>query len=230
MNEDIKKALEVLKNGGVILYPTDTIWGIGCDATNEEAVEKLYAIKQRDKNKPMLVLLDNPGKLQSYIQDVPDIAWDLIDLSEKPLTIVFQNAKNIAPSLINSDGTLGIRITNEDFSRNLCMRFRRPIVATSANIAGQTVPENFGDIDPDIINLVDYVVEYRQEEMYKQTPSSIIKLGSNGEIDVIRKQKINSQFSRDKYFNESIYRNALLMTINKIRAKSTNCPKNIVVL
>lgn len=187
MNEDIKKAIEVLREGGIILYPTDTIWGIGCDATNEEAVEKLYAIKHRDKSKSMLILLDNPGKLQAYIQDVPDIAWDLFDLTDKPLTIIFENAKNLAPNLINSDGTIGIRITNEDFSRNLCMRFRKPIVSTSANIAGQDAPQNFNDIDPEIIDMVDYVVEYRQDEMYKQTPSSIIKLGSSGEIDIIRK-------------------------------------------
>ena len=187
MNEDIKKAIEVLREGGIILYPTDTIWGIGCDATNEEAVEKLYAIKHRDKSKSMLILLDNPGKLQAYIQDVPDIAWDLFDLADKPLTIIFENAKNLAPNLINSDGTIGIRITNEDFSRNLCMRFRKPIVSTSANIAGQDAPQNFNDIDPEIIDMVDYVVEYRQDEMYKQTPSSIIKLGSSGKIDIIRK-------------------------------------------
>lgn len=187
MNEDIKKAIEVLREGGIILYPTDTIWGIGCDATNEEAVEKLYAIKHRDKSKSMLILLDNPGKLQAYIQDVPDIAWDLFDLADKPLTIIFENAKNLAPNLINSDGTIGIRLTNEDFSRNLCMRFRKPIVSTSANIAGQDAPQNFNDIDPEIIDMVDYVVEYRQDEMYKQTPSSIIKLGSSGEIDIIRK-------------------------------------------
>ena len=187
MNEDIKKAIEVLREGGIILYPTDTIWGIGCDATNEEAVEKLYAIKHRDKSKSMLILLDNPGKLQAYIQDVPDIAWDLFDLTDKPLTIIFENAKNLASNLINSDGTIGIRITNEDFSRNLCMRFRKPIVSTSANIAGQDAPQNFNDIDPEIIDMVDYVVKYRQDEMYKQTPSSIIKLGSSGEIEIIRK-------------------------------------------
>ena len=187
MNEDIKKAIEVLKQGGIILYPTDTIWGIGCDATNEEAVEKLYAIKQRDKSKSMLILLDNPVKVQTYINDVPEIAWDLIDLAEKPLTIIFNEAKNLAPNLINKDGTIGIRITAEDFSRNLCMRFRKPIVSTSANITGQEAPLNFNQIDPQIIDLVDYVVEYRQDEIYKQTPSSIIKLGSSGEIEIIRK-------------------------------------------
>ncbi len=187
MNEDIKKALEVLKQGGIILYPTDTIWGIGCDATNEEAVEKLYAIKQRDRSKSMLILLDNPAKLQTYVQEVPDIAWDLIDLTDKPLTIIFNDAKNLAPNLINNDGTIGIRITAEDFSRSLCMRFRKPIVSTSANITGQTAPQNFNQIDPEIIDLVDYVVEYRQNEMHKQTPSSIIKLEPNGNINIIRK-------------------------------------------
>jgi L-threonylcarbamoyladenylate synthase len=187
MNEDIKKAIEVLKQGGIILYPTDTIWGIGCDATNEEAVEKLYAIKQRDKSKSMLILLDNPIKLQTYIQEVPDIAWDLIDLTDKPLTIILDGAKNLATNLISNDGSIGIRITAEDFSRELCMRFRKPIVSTSANITGQPTPQSFNQIDPQILELVDYVVEYRQNEMSKQTPSSIIKLEANGNINIIRK-------------------------------------------
>lgn len=187
MNEDIKKAIEVLKEGGIILYPTDTIWGIGCDATNEEAVEKLYAIKQRDKSKSMLILLDNPVKLQTYIQEVPDVAWDLIDLTDKPLTIILDGAKNLATNLISNDGSIGIRITAEDFSRELCMRFRKPIVSTSANITGQPTPQSFNQIDSQILELVDYVVEYRQNEMSKQTPSSIIKLETNGNINIIRK-------------------------------------------
>lgn len=187
MNEDIKKALEVLKQGGIILYPTDTIWGVGCDATNEKAVEKLYAIKQRDKSKSMLILLDNPAKLQTYIQEVPDIAWDLIDLTDKPLTIIFNGAKNLAANLISNDGSIGIRITDEEFSRELCMRFRKPIVSTSANITGQTSPQNFNQINPEVIDLVDYVVEYRQSDINKQSPSSIIKLEANGNINIIRK-------------------------------------------
>ncbi|MGV8962162.1 MAG: L-threonylcarbamoyladenylate synthase [Candidatus Saccharimonadaceae bacterium] len=187
MNEDIIKAIEVLKQGGIILYPTDTIWGIGCDATNEKAVEKIHAIKQREKNKSMLILLDNPVKLQTYIQDVPDIAWDLIELADKPLTIIFNGAKNLASNLISTDGTIGIRITSEDFSRELCKRFRKPIVSTSANISGKTAPQKFNEIDPEILELVDYVVEYRQNEMAKQTPSSIIKLATNGTIEIIRK-------------------------------------------
>lgn len=187
MNEDLRKAIEVLKQGGIILYPTDTIWGIGCDATNEEAVEKLYTIKRREKDKSMLILLDNPVKLQTYIQEVPDIAWDLIDLTDKPLTIIFNGAKNLATNLINKDGTIGIRITSEDFSRDLCRRFRKPIVSTSANITGNTPPQNFNQIDPEIIEMVDYVVEYRQNEIFKQMPSSILKLATNGNIEIIRK-------------------------------------------
>lgn len=187
MNEDLRKAIEVLKQGGIILYPTDTIWGIGCDATNEEAVEKLYTIKRREKDKSMLILLDNPVKLQTYIQEVPDIAWDLIDLTDKPLTIIFNGAKNLATNLINKDGTIGVRITSEDFSRDLCRRFRKPIVSTSANITGNTPPQNFNQIDPEIIEMVDYVVEYRQNEIFKQMPSSILKLATNGNIEIIRK-------------------------------------------
>lgn len=187
MNEDIKKAFEVLKQGGVILYPTDTIWGLGCDATNEEAVEKLYAIKKRERNKSMLIMLDNPAKLQTYVEDVPEIAWDLIDLTDKPLTIIFNGAKNLAKNLICDDGTIGIRITSENFSRGLCNRFRKPIVSTSANFTGDATPQSFNQINPEIIDIVDYVVEYRQNEMMKQTPSSIIKLAANGNIDIIRK-------------------------------------------
>ena len=187
MNEDLKKAIEVLKEGGVILYPTDTIWGIGCDATNEESVEKLYAIKKRDKEKSMLILLDNPIKLQTYIQEVPEIAWDLIDLTDKPLTIIFEGAKNLATNLINEDKTIGIRITSEDFSRELCKNFRKPIVSTSANFSGKPSPQNFTKIDPDLIELVDYVVEYRQNELGEQISSSIIKLATNGNIEIIRK-------------------------------------------
>lgn len=187
MNEDLKKAIETLKQGGIIIYPTDTIWGMGCDATNEEAVEKLYAIKKRERNKSMLILLDNPAKLQTYVQDVPDIAWDLIDLTDKPLTIIFEGAKNLAPNLICDDGTIGIRITSENFSQELCKRFRKPIVSTSANFSGMPSPQNFIQIDSEIIDSVDYVVVYRQSEMMQQVPSSIIKLKANGNIDIIRK-------------------------------------------
>jgi L-threonylcarbamoyladenylate synthase len=187
MNNDIKKAVEVLRSGGVILYPTDTIWGLGCDATNKEAVDRIYRIKQRDDSKSMLVLIDNPAKLNSYIDTVPEIAWDLIDVSDKPLTIIYPGAKNLADNLVADNGTIGIRITNEEFSRNLCQRFRLPLVSTSANISGRPAPGNFNEIEQEIIDQVDYVVEYRQDDLSKAAPSGIIKLGVSGEITVIRK-------------------------------------------
>lgn len=187
MNQDIKKATEVLRNGGVILYPTDTIWGIGCDATNEEAVKRVYEIKQRDDSKSMLVLLDNPVKLQSFVEEVPDIAWDLIDLADKPLTIIYDNARNLAPNLIAEDGSIGIRITDEEFSMKLCQQFRKPIVSTSANISGTPAPALFREISEEIKEAVDYIVEYRQNDNQKAKPSSIMKLSKTGTIEIIRK-------------------------------------------
>lgn len=187
MQEDIKKAIEVLKSGGIILYPTDTIWGIGCDATNEEAVKRIYELKQRDDSKSMLVLLDNPAKLQTYVQEVPDIAWDLIELTDKPLTIIYEGAKNLATNLIATDGSIGIRITDELFSRELCKQFRKPIVSTSANISGDPSPSRFSNISPVIKNSVDYVVNYRQKENVEVKPSGILRLGKNGTIQIIRK-------------------------------------------
>lgn len=187
MYEDIKKATEVLKNGGVILYPTDTIWGIGCDATNEEAVKRVYEIKQRSDSKSMLVLLDNPVKIQSFVEEMPDIAWDLIELTDKPLTIIYDDARHLAPNLIAEDGSIGIRITDEEFSMKLCQQFRKPIVSTSANISGTTAPALFREISEDIIEAVDYVVEYRQNDNQKSKPSSIMKISKDGTIQIIRK-------------------------------------------
>lgn len=187
MNDDIKKALEVLKSGGVILYPTDTIWGIGCDATNPEAVKRVYEIKQREDCKAMLVLMENPNRLNSYVDEVPEIAWDLIDTNDKPMTLIYPGAKNLASNLINSDGTIGIRISNEEFTQNLIQRFRKPIVSTSANISGDPSPANFSEINEKLKELVDYVVEYRQDDMSKASASSIIKIGVGGEIQILRK-------------------------------------------
>lgn len=186
MQDDVQKASQIMKQGGVILYPTDTIWGIGCDATKEEAVKKVYAIKQRKDNKSMLVLLDNPAKLSIYVEKVPDIAWDLIELSERPLTIIYDGAKNLAPSLIAEDGSIGIRITNEVFSKELCKQFGKPIVSTSANISGKPSPASFKDIEEEIKKAVDYIVTFRQKENTKSVPSSIIKLKKNGTIQIIR--------------------------------------------
>lgn len=186
MNEEIKKAFDVLVAGGLILYPTDTIWGIGCDATNEAAVKKVYELKKRVDSKALITLLDAPVKLEYYIDGVPEIAWDLIELADKPLTIIYDNARNLASNLIAEDGSVAIRITNERFSHELCKRFRKAIVSTSANISGQPSPSNFGEISDEIKNGVDYIVDFRQQEMAKSKPSSIIKLGKNGEVKIIR--------------------------------------------
>lgn len=186
IEEDIKKACEVMRNGGVILYPTDTIWGIGCDATNEETVKKVYDLKKRADNKAMLVLIDNPVKLQTYVEDVPEIAWDLIEASDKPLTIIYDKGKNLAANLLGDNGSIGIRVSKEQFSRDLCFRFRKPLVSTSANVSGEPSPANFSEISEAIKNGVDYIVQYRQDDLSKAAPSSIIKLGEGGLFQIIR--------------------------------------------
>ncbi len=187
MHDDIKKALEVLKNGGIILYPTDTIWGIGCDATNENAVEKIYKIKKREDSKSMLVLMENPALLERYVDDVPEIAWDLVEVATTPLTVIYPNAKNLAKNLVADDGSIGIRFTKEAFTTQLLQRFRKPLVSTSANISGEKSPAFFDEISEDIKNQVDYIVEFRQNDTTPANPSSIIKLGAGGRIDIIRK-------------------------------------------
>jgi L-threonylcarbamoyladenylate synthase len=186
MIDDIKAALEVLQKGGVILYPTDTIWGIGCDACNAEAVKRIYEIKNRIDSKSMLVLMENPALLDRYVDEVPEIAFDLIELTDKPLTIIYDGAKNLAKNLIAEDGSIGIRITAEAFSSELIRRFKRPIVSTSANIGGKPSPSCFDDIEQEIIDAVDYVVKYRQDDTKESSPSSIMKLGRGGEIKIIR--------------------------------------------
>ncbi|MEI7524115.1 MAG: L-threonylcarbamoyladenylate synthase [Mariniphaga sp.] len=186
-NDDIVKAVEVLRSGGIILYPTDTIWGIGCDATNPEAVSRIYEIKQRVDAKSMLILMENPNLLNSYISEVPEIAWDLIEVADTPLTIIYPGAKNLATNLFAADGSIGIRITSEPFTQQLIQRFRKPVVSTSANISGQKSPQNFSEISGEILRLMDYVVEYRQDDQSRSNPSGIIKLGVGGQIEVIRK-------------------------------------------
>lgn len=186
MNEEIKKACQVMSEGGVILYPTDTIWGIGCDATNEEAVRRVYAIKQRVDSKAMLVLVDSQAKIDFYVKEVPPIAWDILDMADKPLTIIYDGARNLAQNLLAEDGSVGIRITAEEFSKQLCFRFRKAIVSTSANISGQPSPANFSEISEEIKSQVDYIVNYRQNEKGKPKPSGILKLGQGGLVKVIR--------------------------------------------
>ncbi len=186
INDDIRKACEVMEKGGIILYPTDTIWGIGCDATNEEAVKRIFEIKHRSDSKAMLVLTDSAAKLNYYVKEVNDVAWDLIELSDKPMTIIYDGARNLAKNLIAEDGSVGIRITNEAFSKQLCQRFRKAIVSTSANISGTPSPANFSEISEEIKKAVDYIVESRRDEKIEAKPSSIIKLSAKGEIKIIR--------------------------------------------
>ncbi len=187
MHDDIKKALEVLKNGGVVLYPTDTIWGIGCDATNPEAVKRIYQIKKREDSKSMLVLMENPALLDRYVEEVPEVAWDLIEITTTPLTVIYLGAKNLAKNLIAEDGSIGIRFTKEAFTSQLLQRLRRPLVSTSANISGEKSPAFFDEISDEIKDAVDYIVEFRQDDTTVAQPSSIIKLGPGGQIDILRK-------------------------------------------
>jgi L-threonylcarbamoyladenylate synthase len=203
--EDIKNAVKVLREGGVILYPTDTIWGIGCDATNAEAVKRVYDIKQRDDSKALICLVDSDARLQRYVRNVPDVAWQLIDSLTggqtpcetgtsqgvcppvRPTTLILDGAINLAPNLIAEDGSIALRITNEPFSKELCYRFQKALVSTSANISGEPAAQNYCDIDPRIIEQVDYVCWTRRQEHKPHQPSSIIRLRQDGEVEIIRK-------------------------------------------
>lgn len=185
--EDIKNAIEVMKQGGVILYPTDTVWGIGCDATNAEAVAKVYKIKKRDDSKALICLVDSDARLQRYVRNVPNIAWDILDIATKPTTIILDGAINLAPNLIAEDGSIALRITKEPFSHELCYRFQKPLVSTSANISGEPAAANYNDISQELIDAVDYVCFSRRQEHKPHTPSSIIKLKEDGEVTIIRK-------------------------------------------
>ncbi len=187
LKSEIDRALKVLKDGGTILYPTDTIWGIGCDATNSNAVDKIFRIKQRPDAKSMLVLLDDANRLPSYIEEVPDIAWELIDVSDTPLTLIYPGARNLASNLAGKDGSIGIRITKDPFCNQLIRQFRRPLVSTSANISGKTPPAIFDDIHPGIRKAVDHIVNWRKDELTPAVPSSIIKLEVDGRFTIIRK-------------------------------------------
>lgn len=184
--EDIRRAVEVMNQGGVILYPTDTIWGLGCDATNPEAVKRIYEIKQRTDAKALISLVDSETKVQFYVKEVPEVAWDVMELSEKPMTVVFDGGRNLAPNLLAEDGSVAIRITKEAFSKELCMRMKRAVVSTSANISGQPAPRCFSEISEEIKKAVDYICTSRQDEPPTQTASSIIKLGAGGEVTIIR--------------------------------------------
>ena len=184
--DEVKKAVEVMRAGGVILYPTDTVWGIGCDATNPEAVKKVYEIKRRSDSKALICLVDSDVRLQRYVRNVADVTWDMIELSEKPLTVIFDKVNGLAPNLIAEDGSAGLRITREEVSKELCYRFQKPIVSTSANISGEPTPLTFDDISDEIKEAVDYVVKYNRQCREKRKPSSIIKMNANGQFTIIR--------------------------------------------
>ena len=187
ISDDIKKSCDVLRQGGLILYPTDTIWGIGCDATNNEAVECVYALKRRADHKAMLVLIDSPDHLPYYVSEVPSMAWELIALADKPLTIIYPEGRQLAPRLFGEDRSIGIRITNELFSKKLIEQFRKPLVSTSANISGMPSPASFNEISDEVKGGVDYIVHYRRQENMKCKPSGIIRLDVDNTIQIIRK-------------------------------------------
>ena len=186
MDEDIKKAVEVLKAGGTILYPTDTIWGIGCDATNAKAVQKLMQIKSRPKEFSFIILLENSRKITDYVEEVPDILWDLLESFDNPTTIIYPKAKRLAKNVIAEDGSIAIRVVNDEFCRNLISAFGKPIVSSSANFSGETTPVMFRDISPELKKKVDYVVKTNQRKLNKVKASTIIRLKMNGEFDVVR--------------------------------------------
>jgi L-threonylcarbamoyladenylate synthase len=187
LKEEVEKALQVLKEGGIILYPTDTIWGIGCDACSADAVGRIFKLKGRQEAKSMIILLDTENKLPSYVSEVPEIAYDLIEYAENPLTIIYSGAKNIAPNTIAEDGSVGIRITRDEFSKQLIQRFKKPIISTSANLSGHTSPSHFHEISDEIIAGVDHVVAWKQDDTDPKKPSTIMKLEPDGRFIFIRK-------------------------------------------
>ncbi len=185
-NTDLRAAVDALRRGGVILYPTDTVWGLGCDACNPEAVSRIYAIKKRAESKSMLVLVNNEAMLERCVEEVPEIAWELLEAAVNPLTVVYDGARGLAPNLIAEDGSIGVRISHEKFSSDLARQLRKPVVSTSANVSGQPAPRLFCEIDEEIIEAVDYVVHYRRDDTRPASPSNIIRLKAGGEFQIIR--------------------------------------------
>lgn len=186
MNREIQNSVEALKNGKTILYPTDTVWGIGCDATNQKAVQNIYRIKQRSESKSLIVLLDDISRLEQYIEEVPEIAYDLIESITTPLTIIYPNAKNLAKNVVAKDRTIAIRITRDKLCRQIISRFGKPIVSSSANISGGEIPIVFSQVPEEIKQGVDYVVNLYHNRISDTKPSTIIKLEINGEFKMIR--------------------------------------------
>lgn len=186
INTEIHNAFEVIKNGGIILYPTDTVWGIGCDATNPEAVAKIYALKKRAETQSMIVLMNGDRMVHNVFSEVPEVAWQIIECAEKPTTLILDNPRNVAANLISADKSLGMRLVKEPFCFKLLERMKKPLVSTSANISGQPTPKSFKEINPEIIKGVDYVVNLHHEKI-AGNPSTIIKLTNDLQVKVIRK-------------------------------------------
>jgi L-threonylcarbamoyladenylate synthase len=185
INTEVHNAFEVIKNGGIILYPTDTVWGIGCDATNPEAVKKIYALKQREESKSMIVLMNGGRMLYNVFKDVPEVAFQIMDLTDKPTTLILDNPRNVAPNIIAEDKTLGVRLVKEPFCFKLMERMKKPLVSTSANVSGMPTPNSFKEIDHHILDGVDYIVNLHQDKIAAK-PSTIIKIGNDLQVKVIR--------------------------------------------
>ena len=181
----MEKALQTLKSGGILLYPTDTIWGIGCDATNIDAINKIFEIKKREKTKSMIILVESEKRLQDLV-DVPEMAWEIIDLSEKPVTIVYDNPRGLPKEILAEDGSIGIRLVKDDLCKKLISKLNKPLVSTSANFSGDKSPMKFSDINPEIISLVDYAVEENREKISEYSGSSVIRVWNDGRIKVLR--------------------------------------------
>lgn len=184
--DDLKSALKTLREGGVILYPTDTIWGLGCDATRQDAVEKIFRIKQRPDKKSLIILVNGFGMLERYVADIPDTAANILEVADSPITIIYPRGRNLAPAVCNDDGSVGIRICMNEFCSELITLFRKPLVSTSANISGKPAPSVFSQIGAEILDSVDYAVKYRRDDEKKYPPSSVIKVENNGVIQIIR--------------------------------------------
>lgn len=181
----MENIIQILKSGGTILYPTDTIWGIGCDATNIDAINKIFNIKKREKNKSMIILVENEKRLQDLV-DVPEIAWEIIDVSEKPVTIVYENPRGLPKELLAEDGSIGIRLVKDLYCKKLITKLNKPLVSTSANFSGDKSPLKFSDISKEIIDLVDYAEVENREVVSQYSGSSVIKIWNDNRIKVLR--------------------------------------------
>lgn len=184
--EDLKNSLRALKEGKVILYPTDTVWGLGCDATRADSVARIFSIKTRTESKSLIILVSGTEMLERYVKDIPKTAEEIISVSDSPITIIYPEGKNLAAGVCSDDGSVGIRICSDPFCNELITRFRKPIISTSANISGNPAPGNFGEIDDKILNQADYIVAYRQDDRRKQKPSPVILIDKNGTLKILR--------------------------------------------